>query len=327
VHVKVSIVIPCFNQAAFLAEAIESALAQTWPHVEVVVVDDGSTDDSAAVARRYPVRLVQQPNSGVSSARNAGLSASTGDAIVFLDADDRLRAGAAAHAAAVLRARPEAMLAFGRCASIDDAGRPLPAAQPPVAGDPYHVLLGHNCIWTPAAAAFRRRVFDDVGGFDPAVGPSADYDMYLRVASRFPVAVHDAIVADYRQHDGSMSGDPVLMLETSLAVLGRQRRPAAADPRTRRAWEQGMAYWRYWYGERLVERFRAAIRTRGRRAEAIRWAWHLVRLYPAGVLRHLRRKIASLMRRPSAGAGGDASRSRAADDRFRSTHTSHSPSR
>src|SRR5215213_3125487 len=88
----VSVVIPCYNQAHFLGEAIESVLAQSYPNFEIVVVDDGSTDDTSEVAGSYPkVRLVRQENQGLSGARNAGLARSEGEYVVFLDADDRLR--------------------------------------------------------------------------------------------------------------------------------------------------------------------------------------------------------------------------------------------
>src|SRR3712207_4601210 len=87
----VSIVIPCYNQAHFLGEAIESVLAQTYPHFEVVVVDDGSTDNTEAVAARYPgVRCIRQENQGLAAARNTGIRRSNGSYLVFLDADDRL---------------------------------------------------------------------------------------------------------------------------------------------------------------------------------------------------------------------------------------------
>lgn len=88
----VSVVIPCFNDERFVGEAIESALAQTYADIEVLVVDDGSTDDSAGVAGRFgsPVRVVRKPNDGVSSARNFGIERARGEYIVFLDADDRL---------------------------------------------------------------------------------------------------------------------------------------------------------------------------------------------------------------------------------------------
>lgn len=87
---KVSIIIPCYNHAEYLGEAIESSLAQTYPHLEVIVVDDGSTDDTAAVAAAYPVRLIRTNNRGPSSARNTAIMNAGGEAILPLDADDTL---------------------------------------------------------------------------------------------------------------------------------------------------------------------------------------------------------------------------------------------
>src|SRR5436309_2384320 len=88
---SVSVIIPCYNQGHFLADAIERALEQSYRPLEVIVVDDGSSDESSEVARRFEgVRLMRQPNRGLSAARNAGLAASAGDYLVFVDADDRL---------------------------------------------------------------------------------------------------------------------------------------------------------------------------------------------------------------------------------------------
>src|SRR5829696_2931566 len=104
----VSVVVPCYNQARFLGEAIESVLAQSHPLFEVVVVDDGSTDDTSEVAARYPgVRLVRQENRGLSGARNAGLARSRGEYVVFLDADDRLLPGALEAGVERLGANPQ----------------------------------------------------------------------------------------------------------------------------------------------------------------------------------------------------------------------------
>src|SRR5437870_3797289 len=87
----VTVVIPCYNNASFLHDAIQSVLSQTYRRTELIVVDDGSSDDTSDVASSYPVtRLIRQPNQGVSAARNAGLSQASGDYVVFLDADDRL---------------------------------------------------------------------------------------------------------------------------------------------------------------------------------------------------------------------------------------------
>ncbi|HWO47940.1 MAG TPA: glycosyltransferase family A protein, partial [Solirubrobacterales bacterium] len=110
----VSVVIPCWNQAHYLGEAIESALSQSYPSLEVIVVDDGSEDNSAAVAARFPgVRCLRQGNSGVAAARNRGLAEAGGEYAVFLDADDRLLPDALAVGVRELEARPETAFAAG----------------------------------------------------------------------------------------------------------------------------------------------------------------------------------------------------------------------
>lgn len=287
----VSIIIPCFNHGRFLAAAIESAQRQAGPQVEVIVVDDGSTDDSAAVAAQYPrVTLIRQPNGGLSRARNAGLAAARGDCCIFLDADDRLLPGAARAAVETFDVHPDAAMVVGRCRLVDERGRPLATALPDVQSDFYRELLRTNYIWMTAMVAFRRSVFARVGDFDPRVNASADYDMYLRVARRLPLARHGELVAEYRQHDANMSRDPVLMLESTLAVMRVQAPFARGDTALGSAYREGIRRWRQWYGERLVERFRDAWRT-GAHRDAARAAGHLLRLYPRGVWRHIRRKM------------------------------------
>src|SRR5215207_9860716 len=111
----VSVVIPCYNQAHFLGEAIESVLDQSYPNFEIIVVDDGSPDDTSEVAGRYPeVRLVRQENRGLAGARNAGLSYSEGEYVVFLDADDRLLPEALEAGLKCLKAHSECAFASGR---------------------------------------------------------------------------------------------------------------------------------------------------------------------------------------------------------------------
>jgi glycosyltransferase involved in cell wall biosynthesis len=105
----VSVVVPCHNAGRWLSETLESALAQTWPRTEIVVVDDGSTDDSRSVVARYPVRLVAQPRRGPSAARNAGVAVAAGEVIQFLDADDVLHPEKIARQMDRLRASPTAL--------------------------------------------------------------------------------------------------------------------------------------------------------------------------------------------------------------------------
>jgi glycosyltransferase involved in cell wall biosynthesis len=296
--IRVSIVIPCFNHAHFLADAIASAVNQSWRDCQVVVVDDGSTDDSAEVARRFPsVTLVRQPNRGLAAARNAGLQASDGDIVIFLDADDRLWPDAARVAVAAFEANRDAAMVFGHCRVIDATGVASPVTTVNVRACAYEDLLRDNSIWTPAMAAFKRTVLDVVGVFDEDNSPAADYDLYLRISRLYPVVSHGATVVDYRQHDGNMSRDPVLMLEATLTVLRAQEPHVKGSHRRQSAYRDALANWRACYGERLVERFRTSWRERRYRA-ACADAAHLLRLYPAGVRYHVAKKLSLMLRGP-----------------------------
>src|SRR5215208_7628052 len=129
----VSVVIPCYNQAHFLGEAIESVLAQSYPYFEIIVVDDGSPDDTSEVAARYPeVRLVRQENQGVSGARNSGFARSEGEYVVFLDADDRLLPEALEAHLEHLEAHPECAFVSGRYKFMADGGSPLSERPSPI---------------------------------------------------------------------------------------------------------------------------------------------------------------------------------------------------
>lgn len=293
---RISIIIPCYNHAHFLADAIDSALSQSWRDCEVIVVDDGSTDETVAVAGRYAgVRLVRQIHAGVSATRNTGLRFSTGDILIFLDADDRLWPDAAQHAIDAFRAQPAAAMVFGRCRLVNHAGVPRRTQPQAPRAHSYDELLQDNCIWTPAMVAFRRAALDIVGYFDVDNSPAADYDLYLRVSRDFPVVSHDATVVDYRQHAHNMSRDPVLMLEATLKVLRAHRPDAQLNRHRATAYGQAMARWRACYGERLVDRFRGALRE-GRFRDALGDAGQLLRLYPAGVRYHLQKKLTRMLR-------------------------------
>src|ERR671910_2706788 len=140
---KVSVVIPCYNQADFLGEAIESVLSQSYQAFEVIVVDDGSTDDTKEVASAYAledsrVRLVRQQNRGLAGARNRGLAESRGEYVVFLDSDDRLLGEALEVGVRELESHPECAFVAGRCRFIAADGSPiLRLEQEIVEGDPH----------------------------------------------------------------------------------------------------------------------------------------------------------------------------------------------
>jgi glycosyltransferase involved in cell wall biosynthesis len=260
----VSVVIPCYNQAHFLGEAIESVLVQSYPHHEIVVVDDGSTDNTSEVASSYPVvRCIRQANTGLSGARNTGLRESRGEYLVFLDSDDRLIPEALEVGLECLQAHPECAFTSGHCKVIAADGSLL--SSPPqlhVERDHYIALLHDNYIWMPAMVMYRRWVFESVDGFDARVNAAADYDLYLRVARRFPIHSHDRMVAEYRKHGSGMTSNPALMLGTSMTVLRSQRKQVKGIKQYEEAYRAGLRFWRGWYGDPLVDRVRAHLRGR-----------------------------------------------------------------
>ena len=244
----VSVIIPCYNQAQFLPEAIESASAQTYPHREIIVVDDGSTDGTTKVAADYAaLQYIRQENSGVSAARNTGLKKSRGEHLVFLDADDRLLPEALQIGVDSLREHADCAFASGHCRLIVADGSLLATPeQAEVSNDHYLALLRRNYIWCPGSVIYRRSTFDIVGGFDPSLGPGADYDLYLRIARALPVFSHNRFVVDYRLHK-SMSSNHSLMLREALKALESQWNFLKASPSHVAAFKSGRRYWQDYY--------------------------------------------------------------------------------
>jgi glycosyltransferase involved in cell wall biosynthesis len=260
----VSVVIPCYNHAHFLAQAIESVLTQTYSSFEVVVVNDGSTDNTAEVVRRYSAaQYVYQENAGLSGARNTGLLHSRGEFLVFLDADDRLLPHALETGINSMRAHPESAFVSGHCRVIDSSGAILPSPkQHRVEHEHYLELLhGGTYIWCPATVMYRRQVFDFVHGFDSALNQVADYDLYLRITRDFPVHSHNHVIAEYRQHRSNMSRDISKMERAALTAHEAQWGFAKANSHYREAYNAGKQFWQKDYPfQQMVARIREAVR-------------------------------------------------------------------
>lgn len=248
-HPLVSVVIPCYNHARFLGEAIESVLAQTYPNLEIIVVDDGSTDHTAEVAAGYPdARYVHQNNQGLAAARNTGLRQSRGEFLVFLDADDRLHPDAVECGVHHLLNSPELAFVSGRYRYIKEDGTVLREyGQNPAGPDSYASFLRGNYIGMHATVTYRREALEAVGGFDPSLPACEDYDLYLRIVRKYPVAAHGNLAADYRQHGSNMSRDPRLMLKTVLQVLSSHWEYARTKEEYREAYQAGVKSWREHY--------------------------------------------------------------------------------
>ena len=237
---KVAVVIAVQNGETFLAEAIEGVLAQTRTDWSLIVIDDGSTDGTVAIARTYcerdtRVRVVQQSKSGVSVARNRGLSECDPDSpyVIFLDGDDVWEPDALEVLVDTLEAAPGYVAAHGHTHAID-AHSQLVAPDPwerwksrmGISGDQvidwplnepttFAVLILELCIRTGGSVLIRRRVLDVVGHFDVGLTGFEDWHLWLRLASQGPIAFVSRSVLAYRLHATNASSD--------YAMMGRMR--------------------------------------------------------------------------------------------------------
>jgi O-antigen/teichoic acid export membrane protein/glycosyltransferase involved in cell wall biosynthesis len=240
----VSIIIPYYNQQAFIADAAWSAKRQTYPNIEIIVVDDGSPVPAEPHLRQINgIHLLRTENHGVSAARNLGFQRSSGEYLIFLDSDDVLLPGAVeAHLKALL-AQPKAGLSFGPVKLIDEIGKQL---RPPYIGrrrrDYFFPLLESNLIGCPGAAMIRREMFVAVGLFDEELRNAEDYELFLRIARHSPLVQHSVCVVEYRQHSASKSQPKERQLLATMAALDRIDRTLNESERkklrhARRHWE------------------------------------------------------------------------------------------
>jgi hypothetical protein len=289
-------VIPCYRQAHFLAQAVESALAQTYRNREILVIDDGSPDDVAGVLLAYPsVRCVRQENRGLAGARNRGLEECRGEFVAFLDADDRLLPRALEAGVHALESRAQCAFAWGFNRPIDVDGTLLPSRPKQCAEASYRRLLRGNVVGPPVGVLFRNSMVVAAGGFSSAA-LCEDYELYLRLARRHPSHCHGEVVAEYRYHHSNMSSDLTRMLHGMLLALEQQRPFVRKDRSLRRALAQGKKLAREMYdGEARLERLRGEVRAK-RWGPATGTALGLLLKYPRFFLKALTQRGRSLIR-------------------------------
>jgi len=212
-----SIVIPAYNAAKHIQETVMSALASDSGSIELIVVDDGSTDATpevlASIANMNPgVRVIRTTNAGVSSARNTGLSLASAPFICFLDADDRLTPNALTHLRLTLGSNPHAAAAYGDLQYIDEKSKKYFVPKANSGGNDSQTgtqtvaiesLLQRNFIDTPGAILFRTAAVKKVGGFDQTLLYAEDWELYVRVACLGPFLHCGNTVMDYRLHSAS----------------------------------------------------------------------------------------------------------------------------
>jgi glycosyltransferase involved in cell wall biosynthesis len=208
----VSVIMPCWNRERFVADAIRSVLAQTLAELELIVVDDGSTDNSRDVVASFrdrQVRCLHREHRGISAALNAGLAAAQGRYIARLDSDDVWLPEMLATQVAALEAHPEAGLAYSRAECMDIHWTPLgmswgyPLRYP---GETFRSMVYNDCTCNITVVC-RRECFARVGGYDETLATSEDLDMWLRVARHYSFVFTDRVLARVRLHDGSITGE------------------------------------------------------------------------------------------------------------------------
>jgi len=204
----VSVIIPTYNRLDFLTGTITSVLKQTYKNIELIVVDDGSTDTtSKEIPKRFPsVIYVKQPHRGVSAARNLGIQLAKGNYIAFLDSDDLWLPKKLEREVSCLTANPGYPVCYTNEIWIRKGIRVNPKKRHKKYGGwiyPYCLPL---CIISPSSVILRREIFEMAGRFDESLPACEDYDLWLRVTARFPVyLIDDPLIIKHGGHDDQLS--------------------------------------------------------------------------------------------------------------------------
>lgn len=242
----VSVIITCYNQGEYLARAIESVLLQSYKQVEIIVVDDGSTDNTKSVSDKYPdVKYIYQANQGLAAARNTGIDNSQGDYLVFLDADDWLLNDALLINLKHLKRNKAAALVSGEHIKVNKNEKILYISKKIVKDNHYCHLLQGDYFQMHATVMYRRWVYE-IFRFDSSFNPCEDYNLILRVCRKFPILHHNKLIAVYYKHEQNMSGNIPLMLETNLFVLQEQKR-FLKNPEEEKCLKKGIKYFKDHY--------------------------------------------------------------------------------
>ncbi len=294
----VSVVIPNYNYGRFLGEAIESALGQTYPHREIIVVDDGSTDESETVLRGFGGRIhwVRQGRQGVAAARNRGVAESRGALLAFLDSDDAWHPEKLARQVACL-SRPAVGLVCCGLEYIDESGRVLGQSLPTQRGRLLKEIALLRWSYAPggSAALVRRASLQRAGLFDPELSTSADWDLWRRIACDDEIEICPEPLVQYRVHAGSMHRDLAVFERDMLRAFAKMfQDPAAAAV-------HGLRRRSY---SNLYRQFSGSYARAGRWGKAVAYAWRSVLAWPPSAvtlgavpIRRLRRRLG---RRPEA---------------------------
>ena len=220
----VSVIVPIHNGERFLGEALDSVGAQDYDNVEVIVVDDGSTDGGPSLARARDVVLIRQDQRGAGSARNAGIDLARGEILAFLDQDDVWMPSKLRRQVEVLTTHPESICLAQQTYFLEDG-----AIAPAWFGKPELLLAADHAGWAPSCLAVRRSTFDRVGRFDARLRHISDVDWFSRAAQiGIPIEIPPETLVRRRIHAANDSGSPMAMQELFTILRGAAARKRSA---------------------------------------------------------------------------------------------------
>lgn len=239
---SVSVVIPAYNHARFVSKAVESALAQTLPPHEMIVVNDGSVDETAKVLDSYRerIRVIYQQNSGVAVARNRGAKEAQGDLIAFLDSDDEWLPSKLEQQLQRLLAEPALGMVHCGVEEINGAGNTIGYRQDGLEGwliEEFLLFRRSILLGGGSGALIPCKVFQEVGGFDTRLSTAADWDLYCRIAARYAIGFVPEVLLRYRIHGSNMHTNFQAMEHDML--LAFEKAYQAATPEQRRLHRRG----------------------------------------------------------------------------------------
>ncbi len=241
----VSVIITTYNYAKFLPKAIESVLTQTYKNFEIIIIDDGSSDNPKSVIKESrQLKYFYQENKGISAARNAGIKQSKGNYLLFLDADDWLEKDALEKNLAVIKNETHVAFVSGNYYFLHAENNVLEHITVSIKDHHYVSLLKRNYIGMLAAVMFQKWIFKDFQ-FDETLKACEDYDLYLTIARKYPVIHHQQFIATYYFHGESLSHNYKMMMDSVAAVIKKQS-PYIKSNSEKTAYCEGLEQWKYY---------------------------------------------------------------------------------
>ncbi len=258
----VSVIIPTYRHRDYILLTLESVFAQTFTDLEVIVVNDGSPDDTsillAPIAAAGKIRYIEQSNAGQAAARNRGFTNARGDFIAFLDDDDIWPPDKLLWQVEMLRADAALGVVGGIGAVLHETGS-LEVVREPVGEITLDIICRGCPMLSPGQALIRRTALENVGGFDVSIRGADDWDLWLRLVQTTQIVIVPRVSLMYRSHGASASRDHVKMFQNTIAVINRNF-PGGGERKSRKLRRDAFRYQYQYIGRRISEDFRTSMR-------------------------------------------------------------------